>query len=149
MLSTLNRLPSGKHYTEGDISPYFWPNGKIPIRTDWSRLARDGFRDYRLRVTGLVENPVELSLADIRALGHATQITMHHCIQGWTGIAKWDGLPMRTLVGLVRPRPGARVVAFFSFGEGPYGGLYYDTQSLENVMRTGCILAFEMKTANR
>jgi DMSO/TMAO reductase YedYZ molybdopterin-dependent catalytic subunit len=144
MRSTLNRLPAGKHYTERDISPYLWPNGKIPVRTDWNQLARDGFRDYRLRVSGLVENPVELSLADIRALGHTTQITMHHCIQGWTGIAKWGGLPMRTLVKLVRPQPGARVVAFFSFGEGPYGGFYYDTQSLENVLRAECILAFEM-----
>lgn len=144
MRSTFNRLLPGQHYTEGDISPYFWPNGKIPVRADWCRLARDGFRGYRLRVSGLVDKPVELSLAEIRALGNVTQITMHHCIQGWTGIAKWGGLPMRTLVGLVRPQPEARVVAFFSFGEATYGGVYYDTQSLENVMRAECILAFEM-----
>ena len=42
-------------------------------------------------------------------------ITMRHCIQGWTGIAKWGGIPMRTLIDLVRPKPQAKVVAFFSF----------------------------------
>ncbi|MFZ1142774.1 MAG: hypothetical protein ABR881_24515 [Candidatus Sulfotelmatobacter sp.] len=41
---------------------------------------------------GLVENPVELSLAEITRLGHVEHITMHHCIQGWSGIAKWGGI---------------------------------------------------------
>ena len=69
---------------------------------------------------------------------------MHHCIQGWTGIAKWGGVPMRELMRLVRPLPPARVVAFFSFGESLYGGLYYDTQIIENVLKPECLLAFEM-----
>ncbi len=47
---------------------------------------------------------------------------MHHCIQGWTGIAKWGGIPMKNLVELVRPRPKAQTVAFFSFGDSLYGG---------------------------
>jgi hypothetical protein len=37
------------------------------------------------------------------------------------------------LIGLVRPKPEAHTVAFFSFGEALYGEPYYDTQSLENV----------------
>ena len=69
---------------------------------------------------------------------------MHHCIQGWTGIAKWGGLPMKSLVDLVRPKPNAKVVAFFSFGGSLYGGAYYDTQSLENVLKAQCLLASEM-----
>ena len=60
---------------------------------------------------------------------------MHHCIQGWSGIAKWGGIPMKTLIELVRPKPEAKVVAFFSFGEALYGGDYYDTQSMENVLK--------------
>ena len=63
----------------------------------------------------------------------AENITMHHCIQGWTGIAKWGGLPMKSLVELVRPKPNAKVVAFFSFGGSLFGGGYYDTQSIEKV----------------
>ena len=69
---------------------------------------------------------------------------MHHCIQGWTGIAKWGGLPMKSLIELVRPKPNAKVVAFFSFGGSLYGGAYYDTQSLENVLKAECLLASEM-----
>ena len=68
-LLTLNRLMPQQTYSEQDISPYFWPNGKVPVRDDWKHLAEDGFRDFKLKVGGLVENPVELSLADLRKLG--------------------------------------------------------------------------------
>ena len=143
-LLTLNRLIPHQNYSEQDISPYFWPNGKMPVREDWKKMAEDGFRDFKLKVGGLVENPVELSLADIAKLGQTEHITMHHCIQGWSGIAKWSGIPMKTLIELVRPKPEARVAAFFSFGEALYGGAYYDTQRMENVLKPECLLATQM-----
>jgi sulfoxide reductase catalytic subunit YedY len=143
-LLTLNRLAPQQHYSEQDISPYFWPNGKMPVSDDWKHLAEDGFRDFKLKVSGLVENPVELSLSDIEKLGEIEHITMHHCIQGWSGIAKWGGIPMSTLIELVRPKREARVVAFFSFGDALYGGAYYDTQSIENVLKPQCLLASQM-----
>jgi methionine sulfoxide reductase catalytic subunit len=143
-LLTLNRLLPRQKYTQKQISPYFWPNGKMPVRTDWKRLAETGFKDFRLKVGGLVENPVELSLADLERMRPDEHITMHHCIQGWSGIAQWGGIPMKTLIDLVRPKPEAKVVAFFSFGEALYGGPYYDTQSLENVQKPQCLLAWRM-----
>jgi methionine sulfoxide reductase catalytic subunit len=143
-LLTLNRLVPQEKYSEQDISSYFWPNGKVPVREDWKRLAERGFEGFRLRVGGLVENPVELSLVEIEELGLVEQITMHHCIQGWSGIAKWGGIPMRRLIELVRPKADAKVVAFFSFGEAIYGGPYYDTQSIENVLKAECLLASQM-----
>ena len=51
---------------------------------------------------------------------------------------------MRELIRLVRPLPRAQVVAFFSFGDSLYGGTYYDTQLMENVLKPECLLAFEM-----
>lgn len=143
-LLTLNRLSPQGHYTAADISPHFWPNGKMPKRSDWKQLAESHFRDYRLKIGGLVENPVELSLADLAELGAQDQITMHHCIQGWSGIAQWSGVPMKTIIDLVRPKPEARTVVFYSFGEALYGGPYYDTQSIENVLKPQCLLATGM-----
>jgi sulfoxide reductase catalytic subunit YedY len=143
-LAILNPLKPVRHYTERDISPFLWPNGKLPQGADWKHMAQDHFREYKLKVGGLVENPVELSLAEMEALGKRKFITMHHCIQGWSGIAKWSGLPMQNLIELVRPSPKAGAVAFYSFGEALYGGPYYDTQSLENLRKPGCMLAYEM-----
>jgi hypothetical protein len=131
-LITLGRLSPRQRYTKDQISPYFWPNGKLPVREDWKRLEAGGFRDYRLKIGGMVENPVELSLDQIRALGEEETITMHHCIQGWSGIAQWRGVSLRKLIEYVRPKPGAGTLVFYSFGPAPLGGLYYDTQSLYN-----------------
>jgi sulfoxide reductase catalytic subunit YedY len=144
MLLTLDKLVPREHYTAKDISPYLWPNGKLPVREDWKQLAAEEFKSYRLKVGGLVENPVELSLDDLRALGQEENIAMHHCIQGWSAIAQWGGVSMRKLVEHVRPLPAARVVAFYSFGPSLYGDLYYDTQSLFNVLKPGCLLALSL-----
>ena len=144
LLATFNRVAPQQRYRIDEVSPHFWPNGKMPVREDWKRLAADHFRDYRLQVRGLVENPVELSLSELRALGMEEFVTMHHCIQGWTGIAQWKGVPMKKLVELVKPTPAAHTVVFFSFGEGLYGGGYYETQRLEDVLQPQCLLALEM-----
>ena len=141
---TLNRLVPHQKYSEQDVSPYFWPNGKLPIREDWKQLAERGFRDFKLKVGGLVENTIELSITELENLGKIEIISMHHCIQGWSGIAKWGGIPMKKLIELVHPKPEAKVVAFYSFGEALYGGSYYDTQNLENVLKAECLLASQM-----
>jgi len=140
----LNRAAPQAEFCREDISPFLWPNGKVPTSDEWKTLAANGFKDYRLKVSGLVENPVELSMEEIRALGKKTQITLHHCIQGWSGIAEWGGLPIVELIKLVRPRPEARVAIFDSFGEGLEGGQYYDSHSLANLMHPQTLLAYEM-----
>jgi DMSO/TMAO reductase YedYZ molybdopterin-dependent catalytic subunit len=143
----LNRAAPVAEFRREDVSPFLWPNGKVPTSREWNELAAHDFRDYRLKVSGLVENPVELSLDEIRAMGTQTQTTLHHCIQGWSGVAEWGGLPMAELIRLVRPKPEARVAVFYSFGEGLEGGRYYDSHSLENLMNPHALLAFEMNGA--
>jgi DMSO/TMAO reductase YedYZ molybdopterin-dependent catalytic subunit len=134
----------GRSYSKSQISPRFWSNGKRPECDVWKILASNSFVDYKLKVGGLVERPVELSLADLARLGKVEATTLHHCIQGWSGVAQWGGLPMKTLVDLVRPTSAARTVAFYSFGPGLYGGTYYSTQRLGNVLTPACLLAWEM-----
>jgi DMSO/TMAO reductase YedYZ molybdopterin-dependent catalytic subunit/thiosulfate reductase cytochrome b subunit len=137
-------------FTREDISPYFWANGRLPTSDEWKALAAGDFQDYRLKVFGLVENPVELSLDDLRALGRRTQITLHHCIQGWSGIAEWSGLPLAQLIELVRPLSQAKAVAFHSFGEGVEfstgipDGQYYDNLALKTALHSQTLLAYEM-----
>jgi methionine sulfoxide reductase catalytic subunit len=140
----LDRPEPVAEFRREDISPFLWANGKVPTCEEWQALAATDFRDYRLKVYGLVENPVELSLDDLRAMGEKTQITLHHCIQGWSGIAEWGGLPLAELVKLVRPRPGVRAVVFYSFGEGAEGGQFYDSLSMQNALRPQTLLAYEM-----
>jgi sulfoxide reductase catalytic subunit YedY len=144
MSSLLDRAVPRAEFDREDISPFFWANGKMPTSEEWKRLAKDSFEEYRLKVYGLVDNPVELSLKDLIGMGRRTQITLHHCIQGWSGIAQWGGLPMSDLFGLVRPRREARAVVFYSFGEGAEGGEFYDSLWLEDALHPQTLLAYEM-----
>lgn len=146
----LDRPAPVAQFRREDVSPFFWVNGKMPTCEEWKTLAAGNFKNYRLKVYGLVENPVELSLDDLRALRQKTQITLHHCIQGWSGIAAWGGLPLAELVKLVRPKLNAKAVIFYSFSEGVAfstgiaDGQYYDSLSIENALNPQTLLAYEM-----
>jgi sulfoxide reductase catalytic subunit YedY len=133
-------------YTEADISPYFWHNGKYPETEEYKELEADNFAEYRLAVTGLVENPVELSLEQLRALPYHEQITQHFCIQGWSGVAKWGGVSMQTILDLVKPKPSAKWLVFYSFAAGPDGGIYYDAQPIEQMSYKLTMLAYDMNS---
>ena len=135
--------PDGPIPSRGHL-PFFWANGKVPTCDTWKTLANNDFKDYRLKVFGMVTKPVELSLDDLRAAGKQNQITLHHCIQGWSGIAEWGGLALEELIKLVEPKPEARAVVIYSFGEGAEGGEFYDSLSLEDARHPQTLLAYEM-----
>ena len=138
---------SAGEYSEKDISPYFWHNGRYPDSSDYRALQDCGFAAYRLAIGGLVARPVQLSLEDLRALRHHEQITQHFCIQGWSGIAKWGGVSMSTILDVVQPLPQARWVVFYSLGEGADGGPYYDAHDIEQMHNPLTMLAYDMNGA--
>lgn len=131
-------------YTEKDISPYFWHNGQYPDSDEYRALFDGNFADYRLRINGLVANPVELDLVQLRAMEHHEQITQHFCIQGWSGVAKWGGVSMQSIVDLVKPSPEAKWVVFYSLGDGPDEGIYYDAHPIEQMSYQLTMLAYDM-----
>jgi len=132
---------------EADISPHFWPNGTMPHSAEFDALVADRFAHYRLRVGGLVERAQDFSLADLQAMPKQEQITEHFCIQGWSGVAKWGGVPMRHILDLVQPDHGARYAVFYSLADGSDGGRYYDVHKLANMRHALTILAYEMNGA--
>jgi sulfoxide reductase catalytic subunit YedY len=136
--------PRPGEYSEADISPYFWHNGQYPDSDEYKALFDGNFADYRLRINGLVANPIELDLAQLRALPHHEQITQHFCIQGWSGVAKWGGVSMQTIVDLVQPGPEAKWVVFYSLGEGADKGVYYDAHPVEHMSHHLTMLAYDM-----
>ena len=142
----MERVHPKASYRERDITPYHWANGRVPDSEHWRDLRATGWSDYSLRVTGLVENPVNLSYNEIVALPKHEQITQHYCIQGWSGVAKWAGVRMRDIIDIVRPLPTARWVVFYSFGNGPEPdtGRYYDCHRIEHMREPMALLAYEM-----
>ncbi len=117
----MQRLLQGKsamaqEFTKADIRQPMRGNGIItPPDEDWKTLYAGQFRDYRLEVSGLVDNPLSLSLDDLRAMPSRTQITRHDCVEGWSCIAQWTGTPLKAVLERASVKPQARYVMFNCF----------------------------------
>jgi DMSO/TMAO reductase YedYZ molybdopterin-dependent catalytic subunit len=139
------RLQSRQHYTKADISPYHRVNGFPPESDLYKTLAKGQFAEWRLKISGLVERPLELSLKDLQALPKQEQIVKHNCIQGWSAIAEWGGVRMSAILDLCRPLPQAKYIAFHAFTQPEYDPQsYYEVLTLKEVRDPQCILAYEM-----
>jgi methionine sulfoxide reductase catalytic subunit len=139
------RLRSRQHYEMSDITPEHRVNGYPPVSPEYRALAQCEFQEWRLQIRGLVKHPLSLSLDDLRRLPKQEQITKHNCIQGWSGIAEWGGVPLGHLLDLCQPLPGARYAAFHAFMQAEYAPeCYYEVLTLSELQDQQTILAYEM-----
>lgn len=131
------------------ISPVFKPNGSInPQTPEYLALKAGGFTAYRLHVRGLVERPLALGLDALRAMPARTQVTRHDCVEGWSVIGRWTGVPLSHLLDLARPRPGARYVVFHCFDDlFDNGGRYYESIDLHDAYHPQTIAAYALNGA--
>lgn len=127
-----------------DLSPVFRVNGNVsPRSSDYAAHLAKGFADWRLVVDGLVTRPLELSLGRIRALPRRIQITRHDCVEGWSAIGQWTGVPLRLLLGQAGLSAGARYIVFHCADD--FGGTpYYESIDLIDAMHPQTILAWGM-----
>jgi DMSO/TMAO reductase YedYZ molybdopterin-dependent catalytic subunit len=145
----LQRLLGGsalaREYSEADLSPMFRTNGTSnPGTAEYAALADDNFANWRLLVEGQVDRPEQFSLADLRAFPARTQITRHDCVEGWSCIGKWTGVPLSALLQHVRPLPQTRYVVFHCADSLEPGSPYYESIDFFDALHPQTILAYEM-----
>jgi DMSO/TMAO reductase YedYZ molybdopterin-dependent catalytic subunit len=146
----VQRLLTGRHklakeFTEHDISRTFKANGNpAPVSTDYKTDASKGWASWRLEVSGLIKQPMQFSLDELRSLPSRSQITRHDCVEGWSAIAKWKGVPLAEIVRRAQPRPEAKYVAFHCMDSDSDGTSYYESLDLVDANHPQTILAYEM-----
>ncbi|HJV84170.1 MAG TPA: molybdopterin-binding protein [Noviherbaspirillum sp.] len=136
-----------QEFGEADLSPHFRSNGTSnPEDAQYQTLAANGFKDWKLTVDGLVEHPLQLSLADLRAMPKRTQITRHDCVEGWSAIGKWTGVPLGRVLEMARPRPNVRYAVFHCADpmDGPGSAAYYESIDMEDAFHPQTILAYAL-----
>ena len=95
---------------------------------------------WRLRIDGLVAQPVELTYEQLRALPRSEQTSDFHCVTGWSvNNVRWAGVRFHDLLAQARPLPQARAVGFLSAD-----GAYADTLTLQQSLLQEVMLAYEM-----
>ncbi|MBV9718656.1 MAG: molybdopterin-dependent oxidoreductase [Candidatus Eremiobacteraeota bacterium] len=150
---SLNHALIGTHglareYRASDVDRHFRVNGfATPSDARYAHLLAENFAAYRLVVDGAVERPQSFSLAALDRMAQRTQITRHDCVEGWSAIGKWSGVPLATVLDAVRPRADARYVVFRCMDNDGAGNLYYESLDLHQARHPQALLAMRLNDA--
>lgn len=119
-------LPVGQHWIE-----------KWPVRTAEEAPDSDP-QSWRLAVTGLVENPLTLSLSEVQELGTIEIVRDFHCVESWSvPNNRWKGVPVHRILEIAHPTSKAH----YGIVHSPGG---YETDlPLEVLLRPDTILAWQ------
>jgi DMSO/TMAO reductase YedYZ molybdopterin-dependent catalytic subunit len=143
-----------REYARADISPRFKANGTLhPAGDDYAQAVAENFANWRLGIDGMVARPMSLSIAELRRLPARTQITRHDCVEGWSAIAGWTGVPLGLLLTTAGVAPRARYAVFHCAdnldGEPAKGGAqspgqYYESIALVDAFHPQTLVAYAM-----
>ncbi|MBD2690970.1 molybdopterin-dependent oxidoreductase [Anabaena catenula] len=92
---------------------------------------------FRLIIDGEVNNPLNLSMAEIQALPLTSMIIRHVCVEGWAAIVQWGGIRLRDLITLAQPQANVKY-AFFESADG-----YYESWDIASTTHPQTLLAYQ------
>lgn len=139
------RRAMAQEFSPADLSPAFRTNGTSdPDSAEYQTLAKNNFADWALQVDGLVAAPQKFTLAQLRTLPSRTQITRHDCVEGWSAIGKWTGVPLSQILATVKPTAEARYVVFHCADPMEADGStpYYESIDMDDAYHVQTILAY-------
>lgn len=110
-------LPAGARF------PSYWVSAQTPV---WDAAARGA---WRLEVSGMVRQPLSLTLDDLSRFHYVTQRVPHYCVEGWTAVADFGGVRVQELLAQAGVQPGAGAVDFAGFDDG-----YHESWDLDSAL---------------
>jgi DMSO/TMAO reductase YedYZ molybdopterin-dependent catalytic subunit len=131
-------LPREYDYRDISSMPATGTTNPSKHSEEYERYLKNSFADWKLEIEGQVTMPGTYSLADLQKFPARTQITKHHCEEGWTAIAQWTGVPLSTILQSAGIKPNARFVNFHT-----YDG-WVDSIDLLDAFHPQTILAYGM-----
>lgn len=139
-----NRMELATEYNLADRSPTFRANGtRDPGTPDYAASAAQGFADWQLALTGLFAKPQSFSLSALQSMPQRTQVTRHDCVEGWSAIGQWTGVPLKLLLDLAQLRDGAKFLVFHC-ADRLGGRPYYESIDLLDGYHPQTILAHRL-----
>jgi hypothetical protein len=128
--TSMDVVQAGAH-DAGNKLPSYFIAPTVPV---WDESARG---KWALEVSGLVGNPVRLTLEDLQKLPQVSNRVNHYCVEGWTAVETWTGVPFTELARVVRVDPQAQFVDFQSFDDD-----YHESWDIESAMHKQTVVAY-------
>jgi DMSO/TMAO reductase YedYZ molybdopterin-dependent catalytic subunit len=143
----MDRGALAREYSPDQRSPIFRANGtRQPSGEPYATHAAARFVDWRLKIDGLVARPQSFSMATIRSMPRRSQTTRHDCVEGWSAIGKWTGVPLKLLLDHAGVRDSARYAVFHCADD--YGPMnYYESIDLVDAFHPQTIMAWALNDA--
>ena len=94
---------------------------------------------WTLKVGGMVARPGVFTLEQLKAMPRAAMRVRHHCVEGWSAVAAWNGLRLIDLARAVGIDPRVRYVEFRSFDAN-----YWSSWDLGSALHPQTLLAYGM-----
>ena len=124
-------------YPASAITKPFRFNAYYP---EWQVRGIDAAQ-WRLDVAGRVSDKTPWTLKTLLALPQERQITRHICIEGWSQIGEWNGVPLHVFLRRVGADLRSRYVAFKCFDG------YSTSLDMESALHPQTILAVDFERA--
>lgn len=115
----------------GDTFRFYSVTGSVPTRDAVS---------YRLAVSGLVDRPSVLTMADLQAMPQTELVRDFQCVTGWrVPQVRWTGVRLSTILERAGVQPSGRALRLTSFD-----GTYSDTLTLDQARLPNVLVALTM-----
>jgi len=94
--------------------------------------------EYKLELAGMIREKKPWTLAELYALPQVSQVTRHICVEGWSMIGKWTGVPFRTFLQRIGADTTAKYVGF-ECADG-----YYSSIDMASALHPQTFLTFKI-----
>lgn len=142
---TQDRMALAKEFEPHQRSPIFRANGtRMPSGDAYARHIASGFADWQLVIDGMVARPQSIPLAQIKTMPARAQITRHDCVEGWSAIGKWTGVPLKLLLDRAGVSPQAKYVIFHCADPQSNGTMYYESVDMIDALHPQTMLAWAL-----
>ena len=115
----------------GGSFPSYYVSKQVPVWDDKMRGL------WRLEVSGLVDQPLSLTLDDLARLPRIGYKLNHYCVEGWTAVATRTGVRLSDIAKLAKVQRGAKYVDFQSFDDG-----YHESWDIESAMHPQTLVVY-------
>jgi DMSO/TMAO reductase YedYZ molybdopterin-dependent catalytic subunit len=123
-----DRTALAKEFSPNERSPVFRANGtRMPSGDAYARHVANHYADWQLVIDGMVARPQSIPLTELRKMPARSQITRHDCVEGWSAIAKWTGVPLKLLLDRAGISPQANFIVFHCADPQSNGSFYYES----------------------
>jgi DMSO/TMAO reductase YedYZ molybdopterin-dependent catalytic subunit len=129
--TSIDMPPAGAKLA-GSRFPSYFVSKHLPV---WDEATRG---TWRLEIGGLVNKPLQLSLADLASLPRTGYKLDHYCVEGWTAVATRTGVRVSDIAKLVGVQPGARYVDFQSFDDD-----YHESWDIDSALHPQTLIVYD------